>query len=141
MLNYSIWKIFSKVMKSCEIMPGGNPEPSDVFRLRKRTCSITRSGERLVQKLSLLSITCSTFMKCLCKPGYVCEFEAQSEDTSTLMPGNDSDSKLQSMTTCGFHQGGAANLQCTQLLIILNKFQPSSCTASKCKGFGHSDIG
>ena len=131
MLNYSIWKIFSKVMKSYEIMPGGNPEPSDFFRLRKRTCSITRSGERLVQKLSLLSITCSPFMKCLCKPGYVCEFETQSEDTSTLMSGNGSDSKLQSMATCGFHQGEAANLQCTQLLRISSKSQPSSCTASK----------
>ena len=102
-------------MKSYEIMPGGNPEPSDVFRLRKRTCSITRSRERLVQKLSLLSITCSPFLKYFCKPGYVCEFETKSEDTSTLMFGNGSDSKLQSMATCGFHQGGAANLQCTQL--------------------------
>lgn len=49
-----------------------------------------------------------------------------SEDASTLTSSKASDTKMQSMAAlCGSHQGGAANLQYTQLLAVVSKSEPS----------------
>ena len=44
-------------------------KPQEVFRLRTRSSSISRSGER--PKNDRFYVSCSPFIKCLCKPGWV----------------------------------------------------------------------